>query len=132
MDNTWIGIMIGGGSLLTSVAAFGVNAYFRARSEEREDKKADKERREADWDETAKRFNLMCHNNQGRMLTEVREADRRIHARVDHVEHNVSEKILVLSNDLAEIKGAIKAVQNSVNGGLEERIKRAVRSALDE
>jgi hypothetical protein len=132
MDSTWIGILIGAGSLLTSATGLGINAYFRSRSEGRATEKATRERREDEWEELGRRFNLMCHNNQGRIFDEVREADRRIHARIDGVEHDTADKVLSICSDLSEIKGAIRAVQNSVNGGLEERIKRAVKSVLSE
>lgn len=125
MDPISIGSLIGGGSLITAMASFAVNAWFRQRENE---KKSDDELVQ----KALQAMKVICAENMAECVEHQNQREARLHHRCDDIIEKTHMQVVELNSDIGEIKGTLKNIAAAMNGGLELRLSRAVRMALSE
>lgn len=118
-----LSIAVSIGSVGTAIAALLFNAYFRS-SKEKKDNEA------AIVDRAVDQVQIRCAANMAECAEHRLEADQRLHKRCDDMVERTHVQIMEVSLDLAEIKGTLRNLTDSMNGGLEARLARAVKEAL--
>lgn len=118
--------------LLVSIVAIFVAAHYSHRQRKSDDERLERERENASDAHTRSLALDVCRENQNRHAADADDSARRIYARIEGLEERFAEKIATLSRELGGVQGKLDAMAASLNGGLDARIARALRSALDE